>query len=282
MRKFFLCLCILLVTASFCVVSACSSDNKTSAIGETMRAKLLAAMNKIPNQGTKMFLFVDTEAMRNDPELHDLYSDLASGFDEWFIAKMGFDFGKVTHYFSGNTYQIIEGNFITSTVEQLLIASSYDQQEYNGVTIWQTEQYVWSALFNDFVVTSSYYSGVMDCIDFFNEESEPLSANEEFTTIINYIPSGFIFECEEESFNYYSYVGLSISATSVGKKNANTVLLTGILKFTSNEACISAIEQVRDDMQNSDADNWENIVTNQDGIFLKVTAEESIKDFIGN
>jgi ABC-type branched-subunit amino acid transport system substrate-binding protein len=240
-----------------------------------------ASMMNMVSENSSSFYFMDIKALRGDEDLKDVYDDMMGDVDDA-LEGCGINVDDVDRIaVSGDDLLLLDGRFDLDELRDKLDSLDFDENDYKDIEVWEsTDGTGWVALLVNRIVIGNE-DAVQDCITVIKGGEDSLQDNPDASEVMARLPGGVVMiwgtgealtEIVEEE-----YEGLEAGGLSLGKKDADTLKMTAVLKFEDEDAAKDATDQIKDDLE---AENYEDINVDQDKEFVKVTAEIGIDDFL--
>jgi hypothetical protein len=235
-------------------------------------------MKKIPEDAT-YFNFIDIRALRADDDLKDLYRQW-EGDSNYLGDEYDIDTDDVSSWTDGGNVTLLAGSFGLDDVREKLDKHDYAKKdEYKGVEVWESEDgYEWVALMNNLIIIGSK-EAAKDCIRVIREGEHSLQHNLDVRDVMDKLQGGITVFVSTSGSAWYDedYEGLEASSMSLTKKDKYTLQVSAVFKFVNDKDAEAAMDEIKSDMK---GDKYKNVDLNQDGEYVKITAEMDIEDFL--
>ncbi|MFC2027180.1 hypothetical protein ACFLU3_00700 [Chloroflexota bacterium] len=176
---------------------------------------------------------------------------------------------------------IIKGNIDLDTVKQALERDDAYVDEYRQIETWEIDSGGWSyydtslLTFIDDMLIVGTDDAIRAVIDVFQGHNTALYDNANMSDVMDRLPGGVIISCDVEE----EYEDLVFLGTSMYKIDQNTLGLTGVFKFESEQAAENATDQVANDLAYGEESLWVNIEVMKNDGYVTATAEADIDYF---
>lgn len=225
---------------------------------------------KIPEDADSFF-FIDIDELRSDDDLEDFYENLEDVYGYW-SENFDIDLDDIDSLAMYGSTILIEGDFNLDDIREELEDLGYNDDEYKDVEVWKSDNgYSWVAMKGNLIIMGSEES-VKDCIKVIEEGEDSLRDDKDCKDVMDRLPGGIfvMYDTVEE------YQGLEASGVSIQTKDEDTLKVTAIFKFEDEDAAEDAMDEIED---YADEEDFHHINVDQDGDFVKATAEVDINDF---
>ena len=239
-------------------------------------ADVTSMMEKVSKDTTE-FIFIDVKALRGDDDLGGLLQDLQDSL-EGLLEVMGTDLGNINALASAEDVSLFDGGFDFDDIRDELNSQGFDEDEYEGVEVWESPYGGWVALVENLIIMG-HQDGVKDCVDVVGGTEGSLGDTRDAEDIMDRLPSGisagfYIGDTIAVVDSEYQY--LEASGWSFTKIDEDTLVMTTVLRFDNEDAAEDAIAEVEEDFEEKE---FKHLDFDQDEEFVKLTAEIDIDDF---
>ncbi len=247
----------------------CSSDDACNSLEPMNSDKnaLIDMMQMVP-EDSEYIAFLDMATMRNDVGLEDAY-DTGKSISGGETGVRGMSYDEVAiHGMAGNA-MLLRGTLEIDKVRDEYNDVASRDERYPNIDVWSADGYM-VALLNK-TVTCGFDEYVERCIEVVADGQPSLYDNEVFKAVVDRLPSGFFYIIEKGNANLYNYDGLEVTGRSILRDDCETVSCTWICRFDSEDSILAVIDEIPSDMADFE-ENWREVKTEQDGLFLKIIA----------
>jgi hypothetical protein len=272
--KKILTLCAVVLLAGLAgIITGCSSGSKGA----------VADLMKVVPQKFDVFYYLDVATMRSDSDLKTYYE--TSGVTQE-LEVTGLDISTVrsvamSGMVSSQVYvEVVSGDFNLSQFRDKMGGLGFTSSTYNGIEVWKLEsEQVTVALVSDrIVIISTDEASVQSSIDVVKSGASSLLDNKDYRDVVSRMPAGILVTCS----NTFSPFGIqdvnpAVTGYSAAKKDKDTLVMTGILKFGDNNAAQAAVPKIKAGMEQALTDA--SVI--QDGKSVKFTGDVPMSDFMG-
>jgi hypothetical protein len=239
----------------------------------------IAIMKKLP-KGTDSFMFMDMKTMRTDDDLKDLYDTFSQ--DSGDMTMMGgMSMEDVDFFAMGDQVFIMEGTFDLAELRAALEEDGFEKDEYQGVEIWGAYGYTAVLVDNGCTIMASD-TDAEDCIDAIKGKSDSLYEDEDVADDMSKLPGDSLVVVwgggSESLLTDEGYSGLEATGISMSKKDADELQLTAMMRFKDAASAKDVMAEVKTDLEDSADAEVKNVKVNQDGQYIKATADMSIDE----
>lgn len=249
-----------LVTMSACCIG--NSDSNRISIGTLM-------MKNMPrNFAESGCVYLDIAAMRG--EYKNLYSNYQESFQ--LLGDYGIDFEDVDWIATlGLSLFLLEGRFDLARITEELRIRDYTKRQYRGVEVWESNTgdiKDWVAFLDDMVL-AGYKDNVINCIEVVIDGEDSLYDHEDIREVMVQLPAGLDMSVASDELNN----NLLAHGESLENKDQNTMKLTVVHKYISEQAAHDGAQGIAQDMQRMLSNSLQEVQVQQEGQFVKLTAE---------
>ena len=241
-------------------------------------------MAKVPSD-TASFKYVDVKALRNDPDLADLYEawkdTVSLAFD-----VLDISYSDVNIYVHGSSadrrFTFIVGKFDPDKVRSELDDREYDKEEYKGVEVWEREV-GWGSVMEsrvalmDNLLIAGNEDGVEGCIGVMKAGGASWLSDADINELASRLPGGLYVDIQEQELASLVIRGLEAYGMSAKKLNGDALAIAGVAKFDSENHADDADDAIENLM---DLQQFEKIEIAQKGDLLKAMAEVDIENAV--
>lgn len=241
-------------------------------------------MAKVPSD-TASFKYVDVKALRNDPDLADLYEawkdTVSLAFD-----VLDISYSDVNIYVHGSSadrrFTFIVGKFDPDKVRSELDDREYDKEEYKGVEVWEREVGSGSVMESrvalmDNLLIAGNEDGVEGCIGVMKAGGASWLSDADINELASRLPGGLYVDIQEQELASLVIRGLEAYGMSAKKLNGDALAIAGVAKFDSENHADDADDAIENLM---DLQQFEKIEIAQKGDLLKAMAEVDIENAV--
>jgi len=266
------------VTMVLISVSVCIGCNSTEEADN--KESLLDMMKMVPKDSWS-FTYMNVDAFRTDVDLEGKYDDLVEGFESW-TSPFGISFDVVDSFAVGgrnfgDMILLFEGDHNLDVIRATL-TQQYSVSEYQGVEVWG-EFYI--ALVSDKLVV---LGEIRNCVDAIMNIDTSLYGDDNFRFVAERLPTGILVDLQDGALrvvNFYSaYDGIQVSGWSAIKKDEHSMKITAVCKFGNEDAAMSAMDAIEDDLEYYPYADLRNVDVKQDAEYIEVTCEMDIEEVL--
>jgi len=222
------------------------------------------------------FTFVDAKELRGDNDLEHLYEawrdNLGGALDECGIVADDVNLTAMGAASEGVGYYLIDGSFSPREISDELDSLGFDEDEYRGVALWERNGESVAVMEDLFILGTG--QGVRDCIEVIKGEKDSLWDNQDAKDVVDRLPDGINVKYISHP-QYMAYEGMTAQATSLERKDEDTLKMTGVFMFEDEDAARDAVAAIKED---TGAEEIERSEVKQDGRFVILTIEFGIEE----
>jgi len=269
---------LITLLALLAVGASCAGDGEgNGGNGDNGEVADVTSMMEKVSKDTTEFIFIDVKALRGDDDLAGLLQDLEDSL-EGLLEVMGTDLGNINALASAEDVSLFDGGFDFDDIRDELNSQGFDEDEYEGVEVWESPYGGWVALVENLIIMG-HQDGVKDCVDVVGGTEGSLGDTRDAEDIMDRLPSGisagfYIGDTIAVVDSEYQY--LEASGWSFTKIDEDTLVMTTVLRFDNEDAAEDAIAEVEEDFEEKE---FKHLDFDQDEEFVKLTAEIDIDDF---
>ncbi len=247
----------------------------TVGCGQGATSSIKGIMELLPYDVTQ-FMYMDIKALRADPDYRDIYDEMRYDISDGIRDEMGqyfLDVDAIT--WANDKYGLIEGDFDFDDFRYAMEDNDYDEGVYRGVEIW-SDGYDAYALINNMIVYCTDEDDIRQIIRLSKGSGSSMYDNEDYTDVLNRIPSGVFILLTQDEYEEYRCGGISL-----GKVSGADDILEFIVcaKFGSERRAEENMRDLEEEMEGS-FDLYV-VDARQSGEFIIITAEIDMADISG-
>ena len=269
---------LITLLALLAVGASCAGDGEgNGGNGDNGEVADVTSMMEKVSKDTTEFIFIDVKALRGDDDLAGLLQDLEDSL-EGLLEVIGTDLDNINGLASAEDVSLFDGGFDFDDIRDELNSQGFDEDEYEGVEVWESPYGGWVALVENLIIMG-HQDGVKDCVDVVGGTEGSLGDTRDAEDIMDRLPSGisagfYIGDTIAVVDSEYQY--LEASGWSFTKIDEDTLGMTTVLRFDNEDAAEDAIAEVEEDFEEKE---FKHLDFDQDEEFVKLTAEIDIDDF---
>lgn len=258
------------------------TETKTDYINISSLSGEVVDMIKMISPNIDMFVFMDIVALRADDDLEDLCNGIHNPFIYW-SGSFGMHISDVNYLSVGDEAILVKGDFNLDGIEEELEGDDFNKGDYRGVEVWDWEygDFCMALISSELIILGSK-DDVRDCIGIIMDGYDSLYDDSDYKDVVDRLPNGIVVKFKKDFllFEECTYDGLEISGVSCNKKDKDTMTSTFVLKFEDETDVVNAMNDIKNDLEDSDA-NYMNIRMTHDGEYLIINTDQDMEDFVG-
>jgi hypothetical protein len=268
LKRVFLAVSLLVVLAMALGNTGCASSGGFTSM-----------MAKVPAD-TASFKYVNVKALRNDADLEDLYDAWKAGVNSR-LEALGISHSDVNIFAHGSSadgrFSLVVGKFDLDEVRKELDDRNFDEGEYRGAEVWKREVGFdpvlesQLALMGNLIIMGDQ-EGVEGCIRVMKAGAASWLSEADVNDVANRLPGGVYVDLQEQVLANILVKGLEVTGISAKKLDGDTLKITGVAKFNTEDNADDA-ENAVENLMDLQFDHAE---VTQEGNFLDGTAELKI------
>ena len=271
---------VLVLLALLSVVAGavgCGSDDGASKVDEDVAAM----MKKMP-RGTDMFAYFDVDALRSDNDLAPVAEAVMEGWDEVF-ETLGIPLDDIDAAgLAGEETLVFDGSFDLDDIRDALEDGGMDDDEYLDMELWEAG-IVGVALVSEDCIIFQTDGDIEDCVDAMQGKRASVYDDEDITETVGRLPAGIMVMYGQEGaelFGEFDFDDLEATASSIGKKDSDTLSVVMVYQFEDEDAADDALEEIEDGLkENAEGVDPDTVEIEQDGRHVKVAADVGMDAF---
>lgn len=260
------------IVLAVAILSACLAIGSSCA-WFTLEKLTVRLMQNFPGDSTS-FECWNIEGLGEDSDLYDVVYTQWRGKWATFLAELGIDPAEVTSVAQSGTVTMIEGEFDSQKMSDMLEQSGYEEERsYRDADRWKNADGNWLA-FVEGAVMIGPEDDLKECIDATRAKEGFLGDNLYVSDVAERLPDGLVSSISTTS----NFESVQAWGQSYEQEDENTLRVKVVYRFDRQGGAENGKDAIGEDW-GSKAKYYDTSSASQDDEFVELTAKIAMDDF---